>query len=101
MQGTVFGPLLCTTSLRQLGDLSYKSGNGLLLYKDTVQIPTLGMIDDLCNMSKCGTDAFKSNCITNYFVESKRLELGPKKCAQIHVSKSKKIASTSRNMIKK
>ena len=46
------------------------------------------MIDDLASMSKCGSDAVKSNAITNKFIESKRLELGSKKCNWIHISKN-------------
>ena len=48
MQGTVFGPLACTTSMSKLGDIVYKSGKPLIVYKDTVQVPTLGMKDDIC-----------------------------------------------------
>ena len=79
MQGTVFGPLKCTTSMNQLGVKAYKSGKPLLVYKDTVHIPALGMIDDLATVNKCGADSIVSNSITNTFVESKRLELGEKK----------------------
>ena len=33
MQGTIFGPLICTTSMSKLGDLSYQHGKSLLTYK--------------------------------------------------------------------
>ena len=58
--------------------------------KNTVHIPTLGMIDDLATISKCGSDSIISNAITNKFVESKRLELGSDKCNRIHISSRKK-----------
>ena len=38
MQGTVFGPLKCTTSMNKLGEKAYRSGKPLLLYKNTVKI---------------------------------------------------------------
>ena len=72
MQGTVFGPLKCTTSMNQLGAMAYKRGTPLLAYKETVQIPVLGMIDDLATVTKCGKESIVSNSITNTFIESKR-----------------------------
>ena len=49
----MFGPLKCTASMSQLGDQDYKRGKHLLQYKDTVPIPSLGMIDDLLTASHC------------------------------------------------
>ena len=69
MQGTVFGPLACTASMSKLGDLAYKTGKSMLTYKDTVQVPPLGMIDDLCVMSKCGLESLEANSMTNSFIE--------------------------------
>ena len=69
MQGTVFGPLACTTSISKLGDIVYKSGKPLIVYKDTVQVPTLGMKDDICIMSKCGIDSVIANSVTNSFIK--------------------------------
>ena len=90
MQGTVFAPLQATTSMSQLGSSAYKRGKPLLTYKDTVQIPAMGMIDDIATVSKCGIDTVMSNSVTNSFVESKRLELGPKKSHRLHFGKKKK-----------
>ena len=41
----IFGSLKCTTSMNQLGANAYKTGTPLLTYKETVKIPSLGMID--------------------------------------------------------
>ena len=90
MQGTVFAPLQATTSMSQLGSSAYKSGKPLLTYKDTVEIPALGMIDDIATVNKCGVDAVISNSVTNSFVESKRLELGSNKSHRLHFEKKKK-----------
>ena len=49
------------------------------MYKDTVKVPGMGMIDDLATVTKCGIDTIKSNSVTNSFIESKRLELGYEK----------------------
>ena len=96
MQFTVFSPIECTASLRKLGALSYKrkgpstEQNPILLYKDSVRIPSLGMIDDALTMSKCGIDSVMSNAETNCFVETKRLDLSEKKCNRMHVGKKTK-----------
>ena len=84
MQGTIFGSLSCTTSMSQLGALAYKRGKPLLLYKDTVRIPSLGMIDDILSISQCGSDTIITNSLTNTFVEAKKLELSDKKCHRLH-----------------
>ena len=90
MQGTVFAPLQATTSMSQLGSLAYKRGKPLLTYKETVQIPVMGMIDDIATVTKCGMQTVLSNAVTNSFVESKRLQLGPKKSHRLHFGKKHK-----------
>ena len=73
--------------MSQLGANAYKRGEPLLIYKDTVQIPGLGMIDDLASVTKCGLDTVKAYSIINSFIESKRLELGNKKSNRLHIGK--------------
>ena len=85
MQGTVFGPVKCAVQMDKLGSLAYRRGTPLLLYKNTVQIPPLGMIDDLLVMDECSSSGIISNSIVNTFVESKRLSFGTKKCHKMHV----------------
>ena len=86
MQGTVFGSLLCTTTMDQLGKLCYQDENLLYKYKGKVQVPTLGMVDDLLSVTKC-SDALQSNIVTNAFIEMKKLKLGANKCSRIHIGK--------------
>ena len=57
-------------------------------YKNVVRVPPMGMIDDICSISKCGTSSIVLNATINNKVESKRLEFGAKKCFQIHVGKN-------------
>ena len=49
----------------------------------------MGMIYDLCTITKCGIDTIEANAVVNSFIESKKLEMGPKKCHKIHISKSR------------
>ena len=58
----------------KLGSQSYKEGKSLFVYKNTVRIPVLGMIDDLCGISKCNWESVITNSVINSFVESKQLE---------------------------
>jgi hypothetical protein len=85
MQGTVWGSLLCTSTIDKLGKLCYKTPQNLYEYKG-VPIPPLGMVDDII----CVTNATKSaemNQLVNTFIESKNLTLSAQKCFQIHIGK--------------
>ena len=73
MQGTVFGPIACTASISKLGDIAYNNGKPLLMYKDSVFVPPLGMIDDICAITECGIDSVQANSVTNSFINSKKL----------------------------
>ena len=84
MQGSVWGPIQCTTSMDKLGELAYKSGKALYNYKG-VPIPPLGMIDDVLAVAECGTKSVKTNSVINSFVDSQKLQLSAKKCHKIHV----------------
>ena len=73
MHGTVLAPLKCTASMSHLGANAHKRGEPILIYKDTVKVPGMGMIDDLATVTKCDIETVKSNSVTNSFIESKRL----------------------------
>ena len=46
MQGSVWGPLCCTTTMDKIGQQAYKTGAPLYMYKGMVSVPSLGMVDD-------------------------------------------------------
>ena len=56
MQGTVWGSLLCTSTVDMLGKISYSTPQTLYTYKG-VPIPPLGMVDDII----CVTNVENSN----------------------------------------
>ena len=87
MQGTVWGSLCCTVSMDKLGQLVYGNDDLTYKYKGKVDIPSLGMVDDVLAVKKCGNEALKINAVVNAFVETKKLKLSKNKCHQIHVSK--------------
>ena len=62
------------------GKISYKNEELLYKYKIQVKIPSLGMVDDVLSITKCSTDAVKTNATINSFIESKKLTLSKTKC---------------------
>ena len=87
MQGTVFGSLICTAVMDKLAKLFYSDENLLYKYKNIVNVPVLGMVDDVLNVAKCSSSAVASNATVNSFMELNKLKLAAKKCGQIHVGK--------------
>ena len=70
------------------------TGKALYVYKDTVQIPPLGMIDDIVAATECDSEtceSVKTNSVINKFIESKKLQFGPEKCHQMHVGSDSSI----------
>ena len=62
-QGGVTGPLCCSVQTDDIGKKSIEKDEHLYLYKGTVGIPTLAMVDDLAKISTCGTESVKDNAL--------------------------------------
>ena len=52
-----------------------------------MEIPPLGMVDDLLCISECGYQTAMMNSYINYKTNSKKLQFGATKCKKIHVGK--------------
>lgn len=89
MQGTIFAGLKCTTQLDKLGKKAYHNGKPLFVYKNTVRVPPLEMVDDIAVATTCNVDAVRANSIVNTFIENQKLTLSKKKCHQMHIGKNK------------
>ena len=89
MQGTKFSNIKCSVQVDTLGRECYTSGEGLFLYKNSVYVPPLGMIDDIASFALSSSEAVISNAIINAKIESKKLEFGPAKCYTIRLGKEK------------
>ena len=87
MQGTVFGSLICTSVMDKLAKIFYGDQNLLYKYKGEVNIPVLGMVDDILSVSKCSSSTVSANATINAFMELNKLKLAHKKCAKIHIGK--------------
>ena len=86
MQGSVWGSLFCTTTMDKLGAQAYEDESLLYMYKGTVAVPPICMVDDILCIQKC-TNSVKSNSVINAFIELKKLTLSKKKCKSIHIGK--------------
>ena len=90
MQGTVTAGLNCTTTMDKLAEIVYENKKLLYMYKGTVEVPPLMMVDDIMTISKCSTTSSAMNATVNTFVETKKLKLKSDKCCVIHVGKPSK-----------
>ena len=88
MQGDVFGPIFCATSIDSIGKECLQDEKYLYKYKEKVKIPPLSMIDDLACVSTCGVESVKLNAYINYKISSKRLQCGADKCKKMHIGKT-------------
>ena len=52
MQGTVFGNIICTSVIDKLAKIFYKNDDILYKYKGEVEVPILGMVDDVLAVNK-------------------------------------------------
>ena len=89
MQGTVWGSFLCTATMDQLGKYVYNNPEYTYKYKGVVEVPSLGMVDNVLCLQKCSADTLKMNSLVNSFMESKKLKLSNKKCHRIHIQNKK------------
>ena len=89
MQGTVFGSIICTSVIDKLAKIFYQDKNLLYKYKGVVEVPILGMVDDVLNVAKCSEQTVMSNSTVNVFMEQNKLKLAASKCSRIHIGKSR------------
>ena len=88
MQGSVWGSTMCTTLMDKLGKLAYQNEDMLYRYRGKVAVPPLLMVDNILSIQKC-TNTIRVNAAINSFIETKKLNLGLKKCSRIHIGKTK------------
>ena len=95
MQGTVWGGLMCTTTMDMLCKSIYKEDKLLYKYRQSVEVPPLQMVDDVITASKCGATGTALNTNINTFMKMKKLQLSESKCAKIHIGTKKSVNTCS------
>ena len=68
--------------------------NILYKYKKCTIIPPLSLVDDILAVSVCSTESVKMNATIQAKIEGKHLELGHKKCFQMHIGKNQSCCPT-------
>ena len=85
MQGDIWGPAMCATSIDSIGKECLEENKYLYKYRGNISIPPLAMMDDICAISTCGVEAVKSNAFLNHKLSSKKLQCGTNKCKKMHI----------------
>ena len=83
LQGSVLGPLKCSTTLDTLGRETLSDATEYSVvckYKKAVEIPQLAMMDDILTLSKCGVKSIEMSVVLNAKIEGKKLRLNEGKC---------------------
>ena len=65
-QGDVFGPLICSKQVDSFGKECLNENKYTYMYKGEVEIPPLGMVDDLLCISECG---YKTTTVNSFICE--------------------------------
>ena len=73
-QGGTWGPCLCSNSIDMIGKKIRDRGETAYLYKNTVKVLPLAMVDDSNAISKCGHDSININTYVNTQVELKQAQ---------------------------
>ena len=93
-QGGVTGPVCCAVQTDKMGKDSLNSTQYLYMYKGTVGIPTLAMVDDIAKISVCGTPAVVDNAYINARIEQSKQLFNGSKCHSLHAGKRSRPCST-------
>ena len=84
-QGTVLGPLLCSTSTAECCDEHTQGGVNI----GSTQIRSLAYVDDILDVNEDEVDAMNAHNTVIDFTAKKRLEISWKKCAILTVNSTK------------
>ena len=75
--------------MAKLAKLLYEDKNLLYKYKGVVDVPVIGMVDDVMNMATCTEQTVISNTTLNVFMEQNKLKVAAPKCSKIHIGRKK------------
>ena len=87
MQGETLSSILCTNTMDRMSSDCHLED---YKYKNIVEIPKLGFVDDLVDIKKCGQQTREMNSYTNEEMNRRKLQLAPDKCKRMHIGKKQK-----------
>ena len=91
LQGDTWGSLLASVQVDSIGKECQEAGYGYL-YKDSLPISILGLVDDMLGVTEAGYQAEQMNTFMNLKTAEKSLQFGATKCKWMLVGKDKKNA---------
>ena len=100
LQGDTWGSLLASVQVDAIGQESMAAGHGYL-YKDTLHIGFLGMVDDIVGITEPGIQAQKMNAFLNIKTAEKYLQFGVEKCKSMLIGKQSENCINSELMVDK
>ena len=84
MQGETFSSIMCTSTMDRISQectlKPYK-------YREAVDIPKLGFVDDLVDIQPCGKETEEMNIFTNNQMNNRKLQCCIDKCHRMHIGK--------------
>ena len=86
LQGDTWGSILASVQVDSIGKECASSGYGYL-YKDTLQVSLLGLVDDTIGVTEAGFKAQQMNAFFNVKTAEKGLQFGPSKCKSMLIDK--------------
>ena len=87
LQGDTFGSILASVQVDRIGQKCLQAGH-FYLYKDSLQIGFLGLVDDIVGITNAGADSLLLNSFINIRTAEKGLQFGPSKCNYMLIGKS-------------
>ena len=84
LQGETLAPVLCSSHVDTIGKECVNEQKYLYMYRESVGVPPLTMIDDCFSVAKCGLDSIELNEYLNFKSNAKRLQYSELKCVKMH-----------------
>ena len=89
LQGETMAPIACSSLVDSVGKECTEEGKYLYMYRNTVGVPPLTMIDDSIAVGKCGMESILVNEYLNTKTNIKKLQYNEDKCYKMHVGREK------------
>ena len=86
LQGETLSSILCTSTMDRV---STECTLEPFKYKEKVNIPKMGFVDNIFDVTKCGSDAKEMSDYTRKAINERKLQLNHDKCVRIHIGKRK------------
>ena len=90
MQGESISSILCTSSMDKISQECKKEP---YKYRNEVEIPKLGFVDDMIDVQVCGEKSKELNEYTNEEINKRRLQCHRDKCHRMNIGKEKECQS--------